>query len=287
MIKNDNINEESINAMKEFRKKQIEINIRLHIIFFILLLLLIILLIFFIIIYKSKISDIKSKTNKNSSSINSDKDFINKNENEIQHKVMNIIASSFGGNYHFSYILESSKEFQTIKKYIIDFSKIKNLNLNTSNIDVYFRYQGISDGDSFSSLKNNIDFSFYTLILIEAENNMRFGFFIEDLIEFEDDRFDNKNNNCFLFSFQKEGIYKCIGEKIKLKIADDEDGIIVLGDQDIIIKNNYLQYDKKLGVLNYPFKSFDVSTINKNIFTENNGEFQIRDIEIFTLNFNS
>ena len=97
MIKNSNINEESIKAMKEFRQKQIQSNIKLHILFLILIILLDLGLLIFILIYKKKISDIKSKTDNNSSLINSDKDSLNYYNNEINHKVLNIVANSIDG----------------------------------------------------------------------------------------------------------------------------------------------------------------------------------------------
>ena len=62
--------------------------------------------------------------------------------------------------------------------------------------------------------------------------------------------------------------------------------MMVIGDGDIIVKNNYIQGDKKMGVINFPFKSFDVSTINTNIFTGEDGEFNILGIEIFDIGFN-
>lgn len=44
--------------------------------------------------------------------------------------------------------------------------------------------------------------------------------------------------------------------------------------------------NNKLGVINYPFKSFDISTINENIFSKKNGEIKINAIEIFIVDFN-
>ena len=35
------------------------------------------------------------------------------------------------------------------------------------------------------------------------------------------------------------------------------------------------------GIINFPFKSFDIYGIKNNVFTEYNGEFEIYDIEIF------
>ena len=293
MIKNKNINEESLRAMKEFRQKQIQSNIRLHIIFLIFIIFLNLGLIIFIIIYKSKINQIKSKTDKNSSSINTDKDSITQYNNEIQHKVVNIIANSYDGYYHFSFFFETAKEVDTVKNYIVQFykekdSKLYDNNFNKDNLQMYFRYQGMMDGDNFSSLRRKIENGYQTFFFIETEKKEKFGFYIENFISFgKKGRYvDNEeNNNCFIISFQKEGMFKCIGKKQKLEIKKDDDEMIIIGNGDIIIKNNYLG-ESKTGVINYPFKSFDVSTINSNIFTEENGEFSIRGIEIFGFSFN-
>ena len=286
MIKNKNINEESAKAMKEFREKQIQSNIKLHIIFFALIMLLNIGLFIFIIIYKSKISEIKSKTNKNSSSISNDKDSISQNRNEIDHKIINILANGFGGFFHFSFIFETKKEIDNVKNCIVEFYKQKNMNLDKDKFTMVFKYQGMADGDSFSSLKGRIDNSYHTFIFIESENNMRFGFYIEDIILFDKkNRYIDKENNCFIMSFQKEGIFNCIGKKNKLELKNDNEGMIVIGDGDIIIKNNFYKSDET-GVINYPFNSFDVSTINKNIFTDRNGVFPVRGVEIFSFEFN-
>ena len=285
MKKIENINEESINAMLEFRQKQIQSNIRLHIIFFIFTLLLNMGLFIFIIVYKSKISEIKRKTSKNSLSINSDKDNLIRNENQIEHRLVNIIASSYGEYCHFSYIIENSKEMSTIKNYIVEFYKAKNINLDTNNMYIYFRYQGIVDGDSYYILREKIEYGYYNLFLIESENKYRFGFFIENLLALEEDnKYVYKEKDCFLFSFQKEGMFKCIGDKNKLKIIEDDD-MLIFGDNDIIIKNHYLKFDKKMGIINFPFKSFDVSTINNNIFTDTTGGFHVRSIEVYSFDF--
>ena len=286
MKKIENINEESINAMMEFRQKQIQSNIRLHIIFFIFVLFLNIGLLIFIIVYKSKISEIKRKTSNNSLSINSNKDSIIRNENQIQHRIVNIIANSFGGYCRFSYIIENSKELSTIKNYIAEFYKGKNMNLDTNNMYMYFKYQGIVDGDSYSTFREKAGYGYYNLFLIESEDKYRFGFFIENLLTLdEDNKYTYKENDCFLFSFQKEGLFKCIGDKNKLKIVEDDDDMLIFGNNDIVIKNNYLLYDKKMGSINFPFKSFDVSTINSNVFTGMTGEFSVNGIEVYSLDF--
>ena len=150
---------------------------------------------------------------------------------------------------------------------------------------IYFRYQGIVDGDSYYILREKIEYGYYNLFLIESENKYRFGFFIENLLALEEDnKYVYKEKDCFLFSFQKEGMFKCIGDKNKLKIIEDDD-MLIFGDNDIIIKNHYLKFDKKMGIINFPFKSFDVSTINNNIFTDTTGEFHVRSIEVYSFDF--
>ena len=280
-----NINEESAKEIKEFRKKQIETNIKLHIIFFFILLIINIGLLIFIVLYKSKISEIKSKTKKDSSLISVDKESIIQNNYQIEHKLVNILANGLGGYYRFSMIFETQKQVQTVKENIIEYLKGKYESLqkmNMSHLEVNFKYQSIRDGDNFYDLKDRIEHSYHTLFLFETENEMKFGFFIEEVLLLDYDKYSNNDINYFIFSFQKEGIFKCIGQNKKIEIdKDNDDGIIIIGNGDIIIRHNFLQNESG-GVINYPFKSFDISTINNNIFTGINGEFKIRYIEIYS-----
>ena len=63
--------------------------------------------------------------------------------------------------------------------------------------------------------------------------------------------------------------------------------MIVIGDDDIIIKRNFFNYEEKKGVINFPFKAIDVSTINKNIFTNSDeNSFHFMGLEIFSFDFN-
>ena len=288
MKKNINISDESIKAMKEFRQKQINTNIKLHKIFLLLILFINIGLTVFIIIYKRKISEIKSRSSNNSDSINSDRDVINKRNTEIEHKIVNVMAYSYNGLFHFSFILETKSEVDMVKKSLFDFYQEKNIKINTDNINMKFKYQGSIDGDSFSVFKQRINYNTQAFIFFVTDNNNRFGFYFEDLILIDKkNKYASNNNNCFLISFQKDGLFKCIGKNNKLEIKKDDKGMMVIGDGDIIVKNNYIQGDKKMGVINFPFKSFDVSTINTNIFTgEEDGEFNILGIEIFNIDFN-
>ena len=57
-----NMNQESIKSIKDFNKKQVESNIKLHKVFLSMVIVVNIILVIFIIIYKLKISSIKSKS---------------------------------------------------------------------------------------------------------------------------------------------------------------------------------------------------------------------------------
>ena len=57
-----------------------------------------------------------------------------------------------------------------------------------------------------------------------------------------------------------------------------KDKCLSLGDDELVIYNDYFSNG---GFIEFPLKSFDFSTINNNIFTEENGKFNIRNIEAY------
>ena len=280
MLKNTNINEESINAVKEFQKKQTNNNIFLHKIFLFFLLCLNLALISFIIIYKTKISEIKLRNDENANNLFESKKSFNKEKNEIQKKLVNIFSYIFSYGYYFSFSFETSKEVNLMKNSIKDFYAEQNIELFPENFKLYFKYQAIRDGDSFEILKQKINYSFNTFIIIEAEKKIKFGFFIQGAIIQETYyEYDDRENNCFLLFFKSEKIYKCQGDKTKLKIKDNKNGILIIGEDDVVIKENFLNTGN-YGKINFPFKSFE-NNIDNDI--ELNGEFKIRGIEIFSI----
>lgn len=281
---NSNINKESHISLKQFREKQIKSNIILHIIFIILIFIIDAGLLIFIFIYKFKISKIKSKSKENSSLINSNQNLIDESNDSINHKFLNIISQMPTATYRFSYMLEKSEHVQKLKNSIKVFYKdIKDINLDTNKFGIRFIYSGFAEGDSYSYIKDKIDYSYNNFIIIESDDNMKFGFYFEETIDLSNEKgFQYNGNKCFIISFQHDGIFKCIDDKSnKISIKNDEN-MIVIGNDDIIIKNEFFGYDDKKGIINFPFKSIDVSNINKNIFTEINGKFEVRGIEIFS-----
>ena len=281
-MKNENMNDESINVMKNFQNKYKKSNIFLHKIVLAFLFCLNIALLIFIAIYKSKISDIISKNHTISIILSEDKNSVINNEKKIQKKLVNIFSYLHSLTYYFSYILETSQEVNLMKKSITSFYQEKNIYLNPDNFTMYFRYQGITDGDYSYILYKKINYSYNTFILIEAQNKTKFGFFIQGAIIQESyHKYDDRDNNCFLFFFKSGKIYKCKGDKTKLKIKKDNNEILIIGEDDIIIKNHFLGQGNH-GKINFPFKSFE-NDINNEI--DLNGEFKINGIEIFAIDF--
>ena len=282
-----NINEDSYRTLKIYRQNQIKANIRLHLIFILLLFIIDIGLIIFIINYKIKLSSLKYKTSQDSNMINSNKDFIDKNQNMITNKYLNIVAQSPQETIRFSLSLDNSQEVNKIKNNIIKFYKEnKNINLDINKFSMKFIYQAVMEGDTYTDIKNKINMYSNIFILFEAEEENKFGFFLEEQILLDNKHgFEYNGNNCFIMSFQHEGIFKCIGDKNKLRIKD-EDNLLLIGEDDIIIKNKFLFFEEKRSMVNFPFKAFDVSTINQNIFTNNNENiFNTLAMEIFSFDF--
>ena len=282
-----NINADSYKTLKNYRQNQIKANIRFHLIFILLLFIIDVGLIIFIIIYKIKLSSLKYKSSQNSNIININKDFIDKNQSIITKKYLNIVAQSPYETYRFSLSLDNSQEVNKIKNNIIKFYKDNNnINLDINKFSMKFIYQAVMEGDTYTDIKNKINMYSNIFILFEAEEENKFGFFLEDQILLDNKHgFKYNGNNCFIMSFQHEGIFKCIGEKNKLRIKD-EDYFLIIGEDDIVIKNKFLFYEEKRAMINFPFKAIDVSTINKNIFTNNNGNtFNVLAVEIFSFDF--
>ena len=281
-----NINNESYKTLKEFREKQIKSNIVLHLIFIVLILIIDAGFLIFIFIFKLKISKIKSKSKENTSLIDKNQNLIEENNDSINHKIINIISQMPTVTYRFSYMFQKSEQVQKLKNSIKDFYKdIQYINLDINKFTIKFIYSAIMEGDSYSDIENKINFNSNNFIIIESEDDMKFGFYFEETIELsKKNGFQYKGNKCFMISFQHDGIFKCLDNKKNKISIKNEENMIVIGDDDIIIKNEFFSYSDKKGIINFPFKSIDVSNINKNIFTEFNDKFDVKGIEIFSFN---
>jgi len=279
MIKNnEKMNPESIKSLKEFNKKQVQSNIKLHKIFLLMIIVIIIFLFGFIVLYNSKISDIKSKMEIHTSKIRENENYISSLDNIYSHKLVNIFAISINifGNYHFSLIFDTSKEVKNTKNLISSFTNIENPSLDLI-------YQGIYDGDDTKVIMLLIRYLSHILIIVETRNEEKFGFFFNDKIDYEEDEeyeyFNSENNNRFLFSLNYNEKYNC-KSKGKTTFEINGQGLFNIGNEDIIINHDF---NTEGGIINFPLESFDIkeSDLGYEMFKNLANQFDIFDIEIY------
>jgi len=72
-------------------------------------------------------------------------------------------------------------------------------------------------------------------------------------------------------------MYEYIGNN-KTSFSIKKDKLIVLGDDELVINNDYYTDG---GYINFPLKSFHLNNVNKNIFTGENEKFCVRYLEVF------
>ena len=277
---NNNINEASLNSLKDFNKKQVSTNIRYHKIFIVLLFVINIGLAIFITFYKLKINKIKSRTNSYTTQLNTDDEKLSNLNSILNHKIVNIACLNQFGLVKFSYIFETSEEFNTIKDIIYEYKQEnENMIIKLENRNIFLLFQGLSD--NYENFLERISYYWNLAIFIETSDDKKFGVFIVDII-FPDknDEFKANTKKIFMYSFETKKKYDYIGKgENVLRINEkDSDKMIIVGDDELII---YKEYYLKGGEINFPMKSFDFSTVNTNVLTGKNGKFNIRNIEAF------
>jgi len=278
--KNEKMNPESIKSLKEFNKKRIQSNITIHKSFLSMIIIINIFLIGFIFIYKTKISDIKSKMETHSLKLREDEKYISSLDIIYSNKLVNIFAISLNiyGNYHFSMIFDTSEEVEYVKNLISSFTEIEN-----PLIDL--QYQGVYDGFDSEKIMFLIKYSISLLIIVEARNGEKFGFFFNEFIDYEEDEgyeyFNSKNNSCFLFSLNYKEKYNC-NSKGKTTFEINGLGLFNIGNEDIII---YHDFNTDGGKINFPFESFDIkeSDLGYKMFKNLTNHFDYFDIEIYSV----
>jgi hypothetical protein len=278
--KNVKMNPESIKSLKEFNKKQVQSNIKIHKIFLSMIIIINISLFGFIFMYKSKILDIKSKLEIHTSKIRENEKYISSLNNMYSHRLVNIfsISINFFGNYHFSLIFDTSEEVKNTKNFISSFTKIENPSLELI-------YQGIYDGDDTEKIMFLIGYLSRILIIVETRNGKKFGFFFNDMIDYEEnmeyDYFNSESNNCFLFSLNFNEKYNC-NSKGKTTFEINGLGLFNIGNEDIIISHDF---NTDGGRINFPFESFDIkeSDLGYGMFKNLANQFDIFDIEIYSV----
>ena len=274
----NNINDESLNSLKDFRQKQISTNIKYHITFIILLIIINIGLIVFIIFYKNKIKSIKSKNNTYHSQLDSQDQSLANANNILTHKLVNIAALNQYGLVRFSFFFETSEEFKNIQNIIYDFrQKVEEREIPEEYRNIFLLYAGMFD--TYESFIERVSYYWNLAIFIETENNKKFGIFIDELITPDKDKgLEIDSDKIFLYSFETKKQYDYIGNGKKVFRLNKEGKMIIVGDNELII---YDEFFANGGEINFPMKSFDFSTVNNNVLTGQNGKFLIKTIEVF------
>lgn len=279
MKTNENIDEQSIESIKNYHAKRIKQNICLHKVCLIMLVTINIGLLIFAILYKKQISDIKTMRAKNFTNFDVYENLIFQKSKLMDKKVMNILANNINGKAHFSYLIENTDDLILIKNFIIDFYKEKGKNYDINDFRCDLLYQEYVDGVLFENIFDNIQY-YDNIVLLYRNSKGRFGVYFKNPIDLdEDNSYKSDDDNCFIFSLETKKMYKYIGKKYSVKVSKEK--VFDFGNGDIIIYSNFTEVSPKI---NYPFKSFDISTVNGNPFNEEeeNENSYFYDIEILT-----
>ena len=276
--KNNNINEESIHSLQDFRKKQIITNIRYHIIFLTLLIIINIGLTIFIIFYKSKINSLKSKTSSYYNQIDKGDATISNLNTVLTHKLVNMGLLNQYGLIRFSFVFEKSDEFKTVQNVIYDYRKeVEKREVPIEYRSTFLLFEGMMD--NYDKFLDRVAYFWNLAIFIETLENKKFGIFLSDIIApIKENQFQTESKNIIMYSFDTKKKYNYIGDGKKVLSINKDGKMLVVGDDELIIYDDFYMNG---GEINFPMKSFDFSTVNSNVLTGENGKFSIKNIEAF------
>ena len=276
--KNNNINEESIHSLQDFRKKQIITNIRYHIIFLTLLIIINIGLTIFIIFYKSKINSLKSKTSSYYNQIDKGDATISNLNTVLTHKLVNMGLLNQYGLIRFSFVFEKSDEFKTVQNVIYDYRKeVEKREVPIEYRSTFLLFEGMMD--NYDKFLDRVSYFWNLAIFIETLENKKFGIFLSDIIApIKENQFQTESKNIIMYSFDTKKKYNYIGDGKKVLSINKDGKMLVVGDEELIIYDDFYMNG---GEINFPMKSFDFSTVNSNVLTGENGKFSIKNIEAF------
>lgn len=276
--KNNNINEESIHSLQDFRKKQIITNIRYHIIFLTLLIIINIGLTIFIIFYKSKINSLKSKTSSYYNQIDKGDATISNLNTVLTHKLVNMGLLNQYGLIRFSFVFEKSDEFKTVQNVIYDYRKeVEKREVPIEYRSTFLLFEGMMD--NYDTFLDRVSYFWNLAIFIETLENKKFGIFLSDIIApIKENQFQTESKNIIMYSFDTKKKYNYIGDGKKVLSINKDGKMLVVGDDELIIYDDFYMNG---GEINFPMKSFDFSTVNSNVLTGENGKFSIKNIEAF------
>ena len=273
---NNNIREESRTSLMEFRQKQIITNIKYHKVVLFLLFLINFFLIIFIFFYKRKVNDMKILSSKHKSEINTKDNEIEILRSSLNNKLLNLGIINKNGTMRLSFIFEKREEFTTLKNLVYEY-KMKLMDTKIVPIKTFLLYQSVND--DYTTFLNRISYFDDILILIQTDSGNKFGIYVQDtVIPNEDNEFESKKSNLFLYSFETQKMYEYTGYN-KISFSIKKDKLITLGEDELVINNNYFTEG---GYINFPLKSFQLYKVNKNIFTGENKKFYVKNLEVFS-----
>jgi hypothetical protein len=241
----------------------------------------------FIFIYKYKIQEIESLTSVYSSQSKQKGDLFNQQQTNIDKKLTNLIAISKKRSLFFSYSFLNQSEFDLVKNFIIDYT-FNLTNPASKNFDLDYEiemiYQSSSDYFKYVDLVELLNHRRNCLIIVNTLEDEKFGIYLHDKIEFDNhNKFVSEGKHMFLFSFKHKKMIKYIGKNSGIKIDDKSENIITIGNDEIIIYNYFYNFG---GAINYPLDSFEKIEGLENNFIQLNGNFDIKNIEIFEITKN-
>ena len=278
--KEENINENSKEALKDFKMKQILMNILYHKIFLGMCILFNIGLFIFYIIYRNQLQEIELLTNQYTRDYTKGDAFINEQRSTINHKLVNLISISRRKNILFAYSFANKDEYEMVKNFIIEYYRKNPLQYNENIFERHqlkLIYQSTSDNVNFFNFVDILNYHRNSLFIIHTVENKKFGIYVDEPIIFDDKKeFISRENRLFVFSFQSKTMHKYIGNGNSLKMNKNK--LIEVGDNNIYIFENFYNNG---GYINYPIKDFEDLNEKEDIFTGSIGKFEIKNIEIF------
>ena len=284
----DKIDDNSKIAINDYNSKKISTNIFYYKIFLAICIFLNVGLLIFIFIYHNKIQEIEILTNKYSTQSKQKDELYNELQSSIDNKLTNLIAISERRNIFFSYSFLNKSEYDLVKNFIIEYHQNntilnKELLKNDIKYKIKLLYQSASDYFSYVDLVNLLDLRKNALLIINTLEDEKFGIFLDEYILFDKyGKLVSEGKKLFLFSFKLKKMLKYIGEDSGLKIDDKSEFILTVGKNKIIINNYFYSFG---GSINYPLNSFEKINGLENNFLNINGKFEIKNIEIFEVNF--
>ena len=272
----NNIKEESRASLMEFRQKQISTNIKYHKVVLFLLFLINFFLIIFIFIYKRKANEMKILSSNHKSKINTENNEIENLNSSLNKRLLNLAVINRNGTMRLSFMFEKREEFNILKNLVYEY-KSKLMDTKIVPIKTFLLYQ--STIDDYTTLLNRISYFDNIFILIQTDKGNKFGIYVKDtFIPNEDNEFESESSNIFLYSFETQKMYEYTGYN-KISFSIKKDKLISLGEDELVINNNYFTEG---GYINFPLKSFHLYNVNKNIFTGENKKFYVKNLEVFS-----